>query len=353
MNSDSMTRFLSALLLGAISMTIGCAANADTDLRAAIVADADLVAKVDFVAMRKTPIIQHHRQATDKEGFCENVRQATGLSRDDFVSFLFTCDLGALRTDNGASPREKAASVDGVAALVLTKPFPVERIKRALIELGGAVAASQITSLTIHSRPALMLRRGTPNEPDLFVGTSKNERTIYFATTKASLAAALDRAYKRKYLPLPPGIAGVGSSLPKGTQMMFSCVAPPSMRTFIRQQINTISQSAARDPGAMVGLSFIRLFKNIRTLSFGIKFDTEARVGIAADLGGATEAQQTAAILQTIAVPMIQASLMQNGDPAATQMSKTVSITSKDTAVRMTFRMSEKGLETLIDDSIW
>lgn len=363
MNNDSMTRFLSALLLGALSMTVGCSANADTDLRAAIVADADLVAKVDFVAMRKTPIIQRHQKTTDgvgtphgvcpeAAGFCENVRQVTGLSRDDFVSFLFTCNLGTLRTDSGASPRDKAASVDGVAALALTKPFPVKRIKHSLIELGGTITASQITSLTINSHPALMLQRGMPSEPDLFVGASKSGRTIYFATTKASLADALDRSYKRKYVRLPPGIAGVGSSLPEGTQMMLSCVVPSSMRAFIRQQIDAISQSAAKDPGAMVGLSFVRLFKNIRTLSFGIKFDTEARVGVAADLGGATEAQQTATLLQTIAVPMIQASLLQNGDPAAAQMSKTVSVTSKDTAVRMTFRMSEQGLTSLLKDSI-
>jgi len=343
-------------LLAAFILTTG-AATAGSALRAAIVPGADLVGKIDFRAIGKTPIIEKHRksledkqslekQSRELAAFIDKLKAATGLEDDDFVSFLFSCDVSKVNVDAVGS-REKAESVDALAALDLDKPFGVSKMKSCISEIGGIAAASQVVDTRIGSRPAIKLCSTNASEPDLYVATSKDERTILFGMRAESLAAGLSRAASGKMAKLPSGVSAVATALPKGSQVMFTFVAPESLRATIKEQIAKVSAAAANDPGAAMSLSFISLFRNIQNLSFGIKFANDALVGLAADLGAEMEAQQTAAILQTMVIPMLQASMAQQSDPTASGIAQSIKVSSKGPAVRLSIRLTEEDLAAM------
>lgn len=338
--------------LFSIIFTVSSTANGGT-LSAAIVPNADLVGKIDFRASQSSRIIEQYSTllkskrspAPEMNRFLNRLNNITGLSNSDYVSLLFSANLENLN-ERGATLRTKVHSLNALAALELRKPFSIQQVKRSIAETAGTFGIIRVTDIRIGLHSAIKLSSVDRTNPDIYLATVSDKRTVFFGFNKKSIASGLSRAESGQIVSLPGSLSKVGATLPKGSQAMLIFAAPKRLIPVIKQNILKISAKSTNDPVQTAARRCFSLFKNLRSFAFGIKFDNNAMVSIAVRLGNIQEAQQTAGLLSTVLIPILQTALQQS-DPTAYRISRTAKVSSKGSSVRGSLKMNTKELVTV------
>ena len=135
--------------------------------------------------------------------------------------------------------------------------------------------------------------------------------------------------------------------LPAGSQLRYVFIMPPAMRVKIQEKIAEMESGAAENPTMGMLYGFIKPFRNLAAISFGMKFSEKMDVSLFADLGSDEDALQAATLIQTMAVPFVTSQLARNGGGAMTDYADRLTVGSKGSSLSLAVSLSESDLEAL------
>jgi len=159
------------------------------------------------------------------------------------------------------------------------------------------------------------------------------------------MTAALGRAKAGQAVPEPSNLSRIKTVLPAGSQFQMACIVPDSVRDSIDAQIVTMRQQAAQNPGMAAVAGFAHLFGGIQNLCVGVKLGNDALVSIAGSLGDEQSASQAGILLETMIVPMIQASMIKEaGGSIPPNLTNMIKVNTRKTALQVELRLTEDQL---------
>ncbi len=340
----------SALLIAAMwTSSVG----AMTASQISIVPGADIVGFVAIDKANAAPIIKKHRGADAPEGkelsqafAAKSARfeAATGLTGDDILSIAFSCDMDTLNF-KGTTQRERVAAAQAIAAIQVAKPISIEKIKRAIKLEYGSQDFAGVTDIDMGGRAGLRIKAPQPADPDFFLAVTPDQRMMLTSFNANALTAALERTTSGSAIPEPANLSRIKTVLPAGSQFQMACIIPPGVRASINEGIATMGQQATQDPGMAAVVGFARLFSGLQNLCVGVKLDNDALVSVAGSLGTEQAAQKAAILLETMIIPMIQASMMtpSAGSPPP-DLDNMVTVNTKNTALQIELRLTEEQI---------
>jgi hypothetical protein len=302
---------------------------------AAIVPNADFVVRIDINTIRQAPIIKQLEKVqgntVDTKPAYEKFRQATGLTKDDVQAVVVSANTANFDFANG-SAQTSLPQMTGVAAIELAKPLTTDKLIEGLkIILDNSKAT--ISKFDIEGSQAVLMQSTKPDEPSAYAATSRDAKTVYIAFNKASLQAALQREKKRVMVASLPELQALSNS---ASQANLAFVAPQGLRDKFQAQLSKSQES----PGGAMLSGFIAPFKDLRSVSLGINWDTGMQLDIAGDLGAAQAATQVAALIQTMGVPMLKSYAAKSSGKMSLNLDDQFKVSAEDTVLRISLRFT-------------
>ena len=344
--------FPTAALL--VSAMLSPSSHAMTARQIAIVPGADFLGNIAVREANASPIMKKRKAAKKAEGEQPSREQearrvrfetATGLTEEDIISVAFSGDMDTANM-KATTQRGRVGAMNGLAAVQLAKSISIDKLKQAIKLEYGSQDLAGVSDVTIGGQAGLKVNATKPGDPDVYLTITKNGRLVLVAFNAESLAAALKRSASKASVPEPANLARIRTILPERAQVQMACILPPSVRATMDDQIKTMSQQAAKNPGLAAVVGFARLFSGIQNLCIGVELAEEAQLSLAGSLGNAQSAQQASILLETMIIPMIQASMMRNQTPGTPppNLDNMVSVRTKDTALQVRLRLTEEQM---------
>ena len=320
MNKTSITTQARRLLCAAIIATAGrVPAAAQSSI--AVVPGADITGSIAIEKLNNTALITTLRGRGTKQSprslaaHQARLQSATGLTFSDISSAMFSCDADTYNF-TGATPRAKVAKLNGLLAISLKKPVTISKLRQLIKLEYGSTEQAGVANVTIAGNPVLVIKSPTADKPDIYIAVSPDGRSVLAAFNPGAIGGALLRTKAGKLIREPDALYAMRKGLPRDAQIKIASVVPDAVHRQIDKQITAINRNAASNPGMAVTASLIGLFGNLRNISIGIGIDSDVSLTLAGDLGNSQTSQQAAILLQTIALPMMKASLQQQSGGA-------------------------------------
>ncbi len=317
MRNIAITTTASLILLSSIEISIAAGINPSGP---AIVPSADLIGMVDIQALNATEVARKKEQELENstnpltapfEVQREKIERITGLTKDDIIGAVFSCDFDTINLQ-ASTARDRTAAMNGAAALLLAKPITMAKIKQAIDVSGDTQNKELVKDLIIAGQPALCVKAKDPKDPDFYMLALPSMKTVLMALNQASLTEAVKRAGSGKSVSEPKDLTQLRKVLPLSSQVQIACVVPESVRTSIAAQINTMTQQSNQQPGMAAFVGFFRLFQGLRNFAIGFQADSDSVVSVAGDLGSSEAANQAGVLLENMIIPMMQSMIAQN-----------------------------------------
>jgi len=340
-------------MAGAVLLaSCGGAPEGAATLEAAIVPGADLVIRVDVQALRSATLCgdakaeepaadgETPEKSEDPEFDGEHFLEVTGLTADDLLSVLVTADLDQVEvgSENADANLQKAVAVAGAR---LGRVLDLDTLEKGLRESARGDAPPAITRVDVGGTPALKIDAPNPEEPDVFVASVADGKTLLAAANQASLAGALERLSSGRLAAIAPELEVVHASLPAGAQARLGFVLPQKIRDGIAKQIDQPSPENAMAAG------FAAPFKKIKSLSFGVEAAERLTVVLAADLGAEDAAQQAQGLLGGMLAPMARSALANALGKQAAEVEDRLAVTARGTAIDVTLRLTAEDVSAI------
>jgi len=335
-----------------MSVILAQPASAMTARQIAIVPGADFLGSIAVREANASPIMKKRKAKEPKtqqdrrsyEARRARFEAATGLTEADVIAVAFSGDRHTANI-KATTQRARIGAMNGLAAIQLAKPVSIDKLKQAIKLEYGTQDLAGVSDVTIGGRPGLKVNASKPDDPDLFLTVTKDGRLVLLAFNASSLAGALKRSASNRVLPEPSNLTRIRSVLSPKTQVQMACIVPDSVRASIDEQINSMTQEAAQNPGMAAMAGFVRLFGNIQNLCIGVELADDALLSIAGSLGNVQSAQQASILLETMIIPMIQASMIKNSQGSIPpNIHDVVTVRTKDTALQVRLRLTEEQI---------
>jgi hypothetical protein len=336
-----------------ISSILAAPSSAMTARQLSIVPGADIVGNIAVREANASPIVKKRKAAQEMEGIQPRqsfearrarFEAATGLTEDDVVAVSFSCDMDTANM-KGLTQRDRMGALNGLVAVQLAKSISMKNIKQAVKLEYGSEDLAGVSDVNIGGQASLKVNASKPDDPDVYLTLTPDGRVLMAAFSADSLAAALGRCASGASLKEPANLARVRSILAPETQIQMACIVPPSVRAAIDEQLGAMRQQAAQNPGMAAMIGFSQLFSGIQNLCVGVQLDDDALISVAGSLGNVQAAQQASILLETMIIPMIQASMMkQSAGSQPADLENMVSVRTKDTALQVRLRLTEEQM---------
>jgi len=346
-------------VIGAAVFFSGCGARGRSKpagVEAATVPDADLLLHFDLAAVRETAMgrrmeeLRDSRTGTDSPATAvdekrKEIEAASGLTREDVSAVRLSANVANLDLagEEGAARMAKANAVLGIGLL---KSVTLDQIEAALRVLAAGRSDVTVSRTTLNEMPAVAVRSADPSEPAAYATLSADAKTVFLALNGSSLSAALSREREGRPAKVPDDLAGVAAAVPVGAQLRLLFRAPETLRAQIRDRIEETRARAQQDPGAGMTLGFLAPFQDLRSLAFGLRFEEDMAAVLATDLGNEQAAQQSAILIQTMILPMLQGALAEQAGASPARVAESLQVGSEGSSLRITLRITEEDLET-------
>lgn len=335
--------FTAALVAGGCNGSNESSATAEQvskrTVDAAVVPNADFVVRVDVNAIRQAPIIKQLENAKDNavdtNPAYEKFQQATGLNKDDVQAVVLSANTANFDFANGAA-QKNLPQMTAVAAVELAKPLTTEKLIEGLKIIVEDKAT--ISTFEMEGTQAVHLQSTKPDEPGAYAVTSRDAKTVFIALNKASLQATLQREKKGVMMTSLPELQALSNP---ASQANLSFVAPQALRDHIQMQLS----KSQENPGAAMMNGFIAPFKNLRSVALGMHWDTGMQIDIAGNLGAAEAATQVAALIQTMAMPMLKQYTAKTSGKTSLNLDKQFNVAVEDASLRISLRFSGEDLQ--------
>jgi hypothetical protein len=335
---------LACVFVAGSMLTGACNRNQGSEraIDAAIVPGAEVVARIDVQAIRAAPIIKKLAEARENAGNAdskaklEKFQEATGLTREDVLAVVISADADSVDLANGMAP-ENLSHMTGVAAIELARPLDTDKLiegLKAVLDDGGS---TEISKIRIGESEAVFVESTKQDKSSAYAATSSDAKTVYLAFNKASLQAALQREKEGKMVNNPSGLQAIPGA---SSQASVAFVAPEGLREMIREQLSKAKES----PGAAMMEGFIAPFKDLRSVSIGVNCGTGMRLEIAGDLGQAQAATQVAALLQTMAMPMLKRLAVKSSGKMPSKLEDKFEVSVEGTVLRISMSFTGEDL---------
>lgn len=307
---------------------------------AAIVPNADFIVRIDVNAIRQAPITRQLENTQDNpvesRPAYAKFQQATGLSKDDVLAVILSANTANFNFTKGTAQAGLPQLV-GVAAIELGKSLTNDRLIAGLQALMDDPQAT-LSRFELEGTQAVRIQSGKPDEPDTYAAISDDAKTVYLTLNQASLQATLQRARKGVVATTRPELQHL--SYP-ASQAMLAFVAPQGLRDTIQTQL---TKSQANPRHAMLG-GFIAPFKDLQSVALGINWDTGMQIDLTGDLGAAQAATQVAALLQTMALPMLKSYTARSSGKTPLNLAEQFKVSVADAALRISLRFTGDNIQ--------
>jgi len=304
---------ISSLALLCLTST---AANAADIEMAAIVPGTDIIGTIDLRSLNAAPLVKNHSgkkaHALTRDVAARSARfeAATGLTKKDVISIIFSCNLNTYNF-KGVTKRDKSAKLSGLIAVKLAKPVTIAKIKQAIKLEYGSEDLAGVADITISGYPALLIKAPSKSDPDIFITVSPDKHLFLAALNAGSLTSALQRIKSGRMIKEPAPLARIRKALPPRSQIKAAAIIPPQVRALISQQSKAMYKKTKQDPRMVAAASVTKLFENLKSASLGIQLTNDALITIAGDMGNAQYSKQAGILLKSMVIPMMQATMMQ------------------------------------------
>lgn len=307
---------------------------------AAIVPNADFIVRIDVNAIRQASIIKQLENAqgnsVETQPAYEKFQQATGLSKDDVQAVVISANTTNFDFANGAA-QASLPQLTGIAAIELGKSLTTDNLISGLQVLMDDAQAT-ISRFELEGTQAIRIQSSKPDEPEVYAATSGDAKTVYIALNKASLQATLQRAKKGIMAASRPELQDL--SYP-AAQANLAFMAPQGLRDTIQTQL---AKSQESPQGAMLS-GFIAPFKDLRSVALGINWDTGMQIDLAGDLGAAQAATQVAALLQTMALPMLKSYTARSSGKTSLNLDEQFKVSVTDATLHIGLRFTGENIQ--------
>lgn len=320
-------------------------------LEAAIVDKADFVCQVDYKSMKGAPVAEYLEEKTkgetssgSGEELFERLQEVTGIEEENIVGILASGSLDGVDFD-AENPIESADDLDFAMGLALDSTLTEERFEsglRLLVEESGTV---DLSSEKNGDRTVFSVAPRKPDEPTLYTALSGDGKAVYAAFSKKSLTGTLAREGKGGTL--SKELQAADKVLPAGTQVRYALVMPAAVQAKVEAKIAEMESGAAENPTLGMLYGFVKPFRNLAAVSFGLKLSEKMDVSLFADLGTDEDALQAATIIQTMAVPFITSQLARSGGGAMTDYADRLTVGSEGSSLSLAVSLSESDLAAL------
>lgn len=334
---------------------------------------ADMIVTLDMASMRNTPIGKKLKarqekmqaanpMAAEQRQLQEKLEELTGLKEEDFVSFVMSMKMGDMDFEQD-DPEKVLKDLSLAAAMETRKPLNKEKLKSAatlMMEQSGK-SQGKVTAMEIEGRTVLKIsdvkldsqgakmrpgsEKKTP-EVSLFTGLSEDGKVVYLSFNRDSMEKMIKRVESGGIREVSSPLNKIAANLPEGSQFRMLFLAPDELRKSIQDQIAKTEKQAANKPQAGMMLGFVKPFRKLQSLGFGMKFSDRMDIAVVTDLGEAEQAQQVAGLLNGMVVPMLSGALQQKSKKAAVDVNEIVSVSAPDTTVRIDISMDEDLIDT-------
>jgi hypothetical protein len=196
-----------------------------------------------------------------------------------------------------------------------------------------------ISRFELEGTQAVLIQSAKPDEPSAYAATSHDAKTVYIAFNKASLQAAMQRAKKGVMAASRRELQNLSHP---AAQANLAFVAPQGLRDTIQAQL---AKSQKNPQGAMLS-GFIAPFKDLRSIALGINWDTGMQIDIAGDLGAAQAATQVAALIQTMALPMLKNYTAKSSGKTSLDLDEQFKVSVADSALHISLRFTGENIQT-------
>lgn len=374
MNRRTLSSWYLVLSLGLLAVPhiqgAGQLSDDTLGLRAAVVPDADFIIRADLESLNKAPVAETMRtlfEVRQDEAFYEaqvlfpflaealialqdsldrmsgmrpQLAATTGLTATDMVKIVVSANFSPAGVDR-TRLFPPLRQIDAVVAIGLAKPLEANRL-RSLIQMlvdagGGGVLWDAQVAGTAGFEVALQDIR-------FCIGTSRDKQTVYIAFNNQSLAAALEREQSGQTEAPKASLSKAGTSLPEDTQVrLFLALTEP-----MRQRLRGVGTGQVPNTVPAAGGSLGTCFQALQTLSLGVTYDDEVKALLVSNLEGEPETKQAATIVQALAVPVLQKSVMDwtGGSPTALEAVKTEH---NGTNLSLALRLTPGDLERIMN----
>jgi hypothetical protein len=326
----------------------GCGRTGGSGLEAAIVDKADFLCRIDYGALKGTPVSEHleDRVRADSAGgdLLARFEETVGIDEDDIAEILITGSLGDADLDS-ASARESAQSVDAAIGVALEEALTEERLAAGLELLVRESGGARLEKGLKGDRTIFRVIPDDPDEPDFFCALAGDGRTVYGAFSESSLAATLGR--EKKGATLPASLKDAEKGLGEESQLRYVFMMPPQMQVQLRNKVKELEESAAANPGAGMVYGFLKPFFNLKSIALGMRFSKTFDVRLMTGLGSDAEAAQAAAIVQSVAVPFLTAQLARQGGGNMSDYADRLAVSAEGSVFRLALSLEEQDLEAL------
>jgi hypothetical protein len=343
-----------ALVLLAVLALSGCTGGEGSlppSLEAAIVPGADLTLYVGYREARSTAAGgELSRRNGEGEGASRETRlqaleEAAGVGREELEAIYFTADLDGIDLDRMNDPAG-AEKVDAVLAVTFSRGLGEDGLRAALETLAADDPGSKVSTEEVAGRTAVVIVPAGGG-PGVYTALSGDGKTVFATPNRRSLEGALVREGKKRPERVQAELAGVEGELPKDSQVKSALVIPPAMRKKIEELFAQAQAGTLQNPGSALFVSFAAPFRSIASLSGGAVFAEGLDLLIAADLGGAEQAQQATAIFQTIALPLLKARMAKDAGKNPTAMDDRVAVASRGGVVQLSVKLTASDIAAL------
>ena len=308
-------------------------------LDAAIVPNADFVVRIDVNAIRQAPVIKQLENAkgnaVGSNPEYEKFQQVTGLSKDDVQAVVLSANTANFDFANGKA-QTNLTQMNGVAAVEFAKPLTTDKLIEGLKIILEEKAT--LSTFDLEGTQAVHIQSTKPDEPSAYAAPARDAKTVYIAFNKASLQAALQRAAKGVMAASRPELQTLSEP---ASQASLAFTAPQALRDYIQTRLSTSQKS----PGNAMLNGFLAPFKNLRSIALGMQWDTDMQIDIAGNLGAADAATQVAALIQTMALPMLKQYTAKASGKSALNLDEQFSVSTEDTALRISLRFTGEDLQ--------
>ena len=338
-------------LLAAAGCT-GGEGDLPASLEAAVVPGADFTLYIGYREARTSPAGgELARRSEAGEGAEREIRlqaleAAAGVGREELEALYFTADLDGIDLDRIDDPA-RAEKVDAVLAATFSRAFSEDGLQAALETLAADDPGSGVSTEEVAGRTAVVIVPSRGEGGGVYTALSGDGKTVFATPNRRSLMGALTREGKKQPERIQAELASVEEELPKGSQVKSALIIPPSMRKKIEEMFAKAQIGTLQNPGSTLFVSFAAPFRSITNLSGGAVFAEGLDLLLAADLGGAEQAQQAAAIFQTIALPLLKARMAGDAGKNSIVMDDRVAVASKGGVVQLSVQFTASDIAAL------
>jgi hypothetical protein len=281
-----------------------------------------------------------------RERSMRTLEEASGVGRDDLEALYFTADLDGIDLD-GVDDPEAAEKVDAVLAVAFSRALTEEGLRAALEALAADNPGTEVAGEEVVGRKALVIRPAGGAGNGVHTALSGDGKTVFVSPNKRSLEGALAREADRRPERVQDDLTRVAKELPERSQVKSVLVLPAAMREKVKRRFAEAERGTLQNPGSALFVSFAAPFRSIVSFSAGAVFAEGLDLLLAADLGAPEQAQQAAAIFQTLGLPLLKARLAEQAGGSLADMDGRVTVASRGGIVQVKMKLTASDIAAL------